>query len=214
MPSNSKSQCYFVQLQIDGYIDGDLSQPQQEVFVAHVQNCQACAQEFHYARLVQDAVLELPVLDCSELVLEPIHRLSGVDGGNGEQGKASPQQSLLSQIKDLFSSAPAFARYGLPVALSLVLAVSISFSVLSPLETTSGDNSQMALEPVAVYTPEEVFQALQDLNTAVEYLNQMSKRTEAMIGDRFLMTPLQDSINASFERAGYRDEELRLNDPI
>ena len=214
MPSNSESQCYFVQLQIDGYIDGDLSQPQREVFVSHVQNCQSCAQEFHYAQLLQDAVMELPVLDCSEQVLEPIYRLSASDDATRKPGQGASPQSLLAQIRDLFNSAPAFARYGVPVALSMVLAVLISSSVLSPVDTASLDNSQLALEPVAQFSPEEVFQALQDLNTAVEYLNQMSKRTEAMIGNRFLVTPLQDSINASFEKAGSRDNAPLQNDPI
>lgn len=214
MPGNSESQCYFVQLQIDGYIDGDLSQAQQEVFMSHVQSCQACAQEFHYAQLVQDTILELPQLDCSEQVLEPIYRLSRADGKPEGRRHTDSRQSLWSQVKDLFVSAPVFARYGLPMALSVVLAITISLSVLSPVETVPLDNRQAALEPVEVYSPEEVFQALQDLNTAIDYLNQMGKRTEAMIGDRFLVTPLQDSINASFEKAGTRDEDPLQNDPI
>lgn len=214
MLSNSESQCYFVQLQIDGYIDGDLSQQQQEVFMSHVQSCQACAQEFHYAQLVQDTILELPQLDCSEQVLEPIHRLSRADGKEEDRIRSGNRQSLLSQIKDLFISAPAFARYGLPMALSVVVAVFISSSVLNPVETNSVDNNQLALEPVEVYSPEEIFQALQDLNTAMDYLSQMSERTEAMIGDRFLVTPLQDSINASFEKVSSRDEDSLRNDPI
>lgn len=214
MPSNSESQCYFVQLQIDGYIDGDLSQPQQEVFMAHVQGCQACAQEFHYAQLVQDTILELPQLDCSDQVLEPIHRLSKADDNLQDRERTGNQQSLWTQIKDLFVAAPAFARYGLPMALSVVVAVFISSSVLNPVETNSVDNNQIALEPVEVYSPEEIFQALQDLNIAMDYLNQMSKRTEAMISDRFLVTPLQDSINASFEKASRADKNSLQNDPI
>lgn len=214
MPSNTESQCYFVQLQIDEYIDGDLSEGQQEVFMSHVQGCQACAQEFHYAQTVQDTMLELPQLDCSEMVLEPIHRLSNTGDDTRDRNHPGNRQSLLSQIKDLFVTAPAYARYGLPMALSVVLAIAISSSVLSPIESVPIDNSQLALESTEQYSPEEIVQALQDLNTAIDYLNQMGQRTEAMIGDRFLITPLQDSINASFQRASTRNDDQSQNDPI
>lgn len=214
MPSNSESQCYFVQLQIDGYIDGDLSQPQQEVFMAHVQSCQTCAQEFHYAQMVQDTILELPQLDCSEQVLEPIHRFSKAGDNLEDRMRTDNRQSLWSQIKGLFIAAPAFARYGLPMALSVAVAVFISSSVLNPVAINSVDSNQLALEPAEVYSPEEIFQALQDLNIAMDYLSQMSERTEAMISDRFLVTPLQDSINASFEKASTADDTSLQNDPI
>ncbi|NQV70269.1 MAG: zf-HC2 domain-containing protein [Pseudohongiella sp.] len=214
MPSNSESQCYFVQLQIDGYIDGDLNETQREVFTSHVHSCEACAQEFHYAQVVQDTFLELPQIDCDELVLEPIHRLSKGDGSGYGAEQVISRQSLLSQIRDLFISAPAFMRYGFPVVLTAVLAVLISTSVLNQDEVAPFNNQQLALESVEIYSPEEVFQALQDLNLAIDYLNQMGKRTEAMIGGRFLLTPLQDSINASFEKARIRNDEPLQNDPI
>ncbi len=79
MPSNTESQCYFIQLQIDGYLDGDLSEAQRGVFMSHVQDCSGCASEFRYAQTIQDAVLELPQMSCADSVLEPIHRLSAAE---------------------------------------------------------------------------------------------------------------------------------------
>ena len=72
MPSNGESKCYFIQLQIDGYLDGDLSEAQQGVFMSHVQDCSACASEFRYAQNVPNAVMEFPKIECEDLVLEPL----------------------------------------------------------------------------------------------------------------------------------------------
>ena len=91
MPANSESQCYFIQLQIDGYLDGDLSDAQRTLFMSHVQGCAACAKQFHFAQAVQDAVLDLPRIDCDDSVLEPVYRL----------GKNTGQQtSTASQLPD------------------------------------------------------------------------------------------------------------------
>ena len=47
-------------------------------------------------------------------------------------------------------------------------------------------------------------QALQDLEIAIGYLDQISERTNVMIEDRFLLRQLEDSINATF-----RDEDVK-----
>jgi len=210
MPSNSESQCYFVQLQIDSYLDGDLSTAQQRDFMSHVHGCEACAREFHYAQTVQDAVLDLPQLDCDEQVLEPIHRLAEGGGSYPENmGK-----TLWTQVGELFNTAPVFLRYGIPLVLVAVFAVFVSTSFLTPDQNVPLATEQAAIEPVEQFSPEEIRQAVQDLNLAIDYLNEVSRRTEVMIGDRFLITPLQDSINASFERVNTRRNARLPNDPI
>jgi len=207
MSNNTDSQCYFVQLQIDGFLDGDLSQAQQDVFMSHVHSCEACAHEFHYAQTVQDTVLELPLVDCQEHVLEPIHRLSN------SEAKAHGT-SWFAQLQDLFATAPGLIRYGFPVATTAVLAVAISLTVLRPAGVESIDNEQIALEPVEQYSPQDIAQALSELNVAIDYLNQMSLRTEVMIEERFILNPIQDSLNASFEKARIRNVDPLQNDPI
>jgi anti-sigma factor RsiW len=121
MPSNGESQCYFIQLQIDGYLDGDLSEAQQGVFMSHVQDCSACASEFRYAQTVQDAVMELPQIECEDLVLEPIHSLTS--GGRQDVHR----DSLITQIAGLLNSVPLYFRYGFSAALVAVVAVVVSF---------------------------------------------------------------------------------------
>lgn len=59
----------------------------------------------------------------------------------------------------------------------------------------SGSGSQLGAD----YTAEDITQAIAELNLAISYLNEVSERTETMIGQRFLIAPLQDSLNASFE---------------
>lgn len=208
MSSNGESKCYFVQLQIDGYLDGDLSEAQQGVFMSHVQDCAACSTEFRYAQTVQDAVMELPQIECEDLVLEPVH--SHTAAGRPRHEEVS-RDSLVTQIAALLNSVPLYFRFGFSGALVAVVAVAVSFSVLTPNEEPG---QLVASEPVEQFSQEDVALALQELNVAIDYLNQLSQRTEVMIGDRFLVTPLQDSINASFQRTRIRENDPLLNGPI
>lgn len=220
MPNNSESKCYFVQLQIDGYIDGDLEESQRTVFMSHVQDCAACAKEFRYAQMVQDTVLELPQIDCDEQVLEPIHRLSGVHAVAALGHEAGlTTQSPLSQFKHWlesgwFNRTPLFFRYSFPIALVAILVLAVNSILLTPDQAPVLSAEQIAPELPDQFSPEELSQALQELNLAIDYLNQVSRRTEVMIGDRFLVTPLQDSLNASFERANIRERDPLQSDPI
>lgn len=208
MPSNGESQCYFIQLQIDGYLDGDLSAAQQGTFMSHVQDCAACASEFRYAQTVQDAVMELPQIECEDYVLVPVHNLTV---GERQAKDAAQRDSLTTQIAGLLNSVPLYFRYGLSAALVAVVAVAVSFSVVTPIEAPE---TMVASESAEQYSREDIALALQELNVAIDYLNQVSQRTEVMIGDRFLVTPLQDSINASFQRASIRENDPLQNGPI
>jgi hypothetical protein len=205
MPSNSESKCYFMQLQIDGYLDGDLSEAQEGVFMSHVQDCLACSSEFRYAQTLQDAVMELPQIECEDFVLEPIHSLTA---GGSQAKEGVHRDSLVTQIAGLLNFVPLYFRYGFSAALVAVVAVAISLNVVIPIEEPE---TLVASDSVEEFSPQDIALALQQLNVAIDYLNQVSQRTEVMIGDRFLVTPLQDSINASFQRASIR-EDVPLND--
>lgn len=216
MPSNSESKCYFVQLQIDSYIDGELSEAQQEVFMTHVHGCAECGRELHYAQTVQDAVLDLPAIDCDEAVLEPIQRL--VNNGHDNASTESTNGSLFGQLLDWLGNAPIAIRYAVPVTAVAVLALAVWPTLFESQQTTPVVAEQAVQQSVesqtAQYSPEDIQQALMDLNLAIDYLNDVSQRTEVMIGDRFLVTPLQDSLNASFERARARNRGALQDDPI
>ena len=208
MSNNGESKCYFIQLQIDGYLDGDLNEVQQGVFMSHVQDCSACSSEFRYAQTVHDAVMELPQIECEDRVLEPIDNLTA--GGRPAKDDVR-RDSLITQIAGLLNSVPLYFRYGFSAAVVAVVAVVVSLSVVTPIEEPS---KLVASESAPQYSPEDIKLALQELNVAIDYLNQVSQRTEVMIGDRFLVTPLQDSINASFQRASIRENIPLNNGPI
>lgn len=216
MTTNNDSQCYFVQLQIDSFLDGELVAAQQEVFMGHVSSCTACAKELHFARSLHDAVMDLPMIDCSDAALEPVHRIS--QGKPVEEFVTKPPRvGMWEAFGDWLAAIPLGVRVAVP-AFALVIAVVLpGGGVKSP--ETSAPNPQVAAENTAVdYSAEDIQQALMDLNMAIEYLNDVSERTEVMIGERFVVTPLQESLNASFDRSrlNRRSEGGRViqNDPI
>lgn len=208
MSGNNESQCYFVQLQFDTYLDGELGQAQRDEFQAHVKNCETCAQEFKYAQTLYDFVLDMPQLDCGDHVLEPIRNPhSGFH--NAGTGKPGFWQSL----QDLLTTVPVFVRYAVPVVLLVVLVLPVAERLRSPVsEVPQIADATPAAAPL--YTPEEIQQALLDLNTAIDYLNSVGRRTEVMIGDRFIVSPIQESLDASFEVMRRVNDDPLQDDPI
>ncbi len=202
---NNDSQCYFVQLQFDSYIDGELGESQQASFLQHVNSCAECAAEFRYAQSIQDQLVDLPLLDCSEQSLLPARKLASQDSASSSE-KTNVLAQLFAESKQWLSAAPIFLRYAVPVLLLATVGL-ISLPLLISEPQTSEDSIPIAavqlIDPTNTqleYSPEDVAQALRDLTVAIEYLNQVSERTESMVGGRFLMRPLQDRLNASFER--------------
>ncbi len=218
MPNTSESQCYFVQLQIDSYLDGDLGSAQQQEFMSHLKQCEACTREFRFAQTLLDTVMDFQQLDCDEQVMEPIYRLAN----GGHQTTQAVVGSSWAAMFRWFNSGPLFLRYSLPIAAVAVLAAVLlqSISVLTPAGDEPAIAQQAGVAPaqelaqLQQYDPAEIRQAVEDLNLAIEYLNQIGRRTDALISDRFLIRPLQDTLNASFERAAFRNQERTLNDPI
>ena len=219
MPNSSESQCYFVQLQIDSYLDGDLASAQQQEFMSHLKQCEACTREFRFAQSMLDTVMDFQQIDCDEQVMEPIYRLANGGQESGQSTQAVAGISWAAIIR-LLGTGPLFFRYSLPIAAVAVLAMVLSIALLTPAEDTPAIAQQASVAPAAElaqlqqYDPAEIRQAVEDLNLAIEYLNQIGRRTDALISDRFLIRPLQDTLNASFERAASRNQERTLNDPI
>jgi len=200
--SGQDSQCYFVQLQIDSFLDGDLSSAQQEVFMEHVGGCLECGSELQFARLVHDSVLDLPLLDCPDTALEPVDRLGG--------GEIRNRPDWWGQLSGWFGQMPLTVRYALPA----VLAVAVTLLLLPNPGDMGTDNMVAEQAPEPEYSQEDVVAALADLNTAINYLNEVSQRTETMIGGRFVVMPLQDSLNASFDRLQEDVNDPLADDPI
>lgn len=214
-PDSGDSQCYFVQLQIDSFLDGELNAEQQKSFAAHMHSCSACAAELQFAQTLHDTVMDLPMLDCSDKALEPIDRLGLGSAESGESGRSAPAQAgWPGSLSGWLAGLPAGLRYGAPAAAAVVLTLLLIPALNNESEApavaavTSGDEGNTE------YSQDDVLAALNDLNTAISYLNEVSQRTETMIGGRFVLVPLQESLNASFERVREQDDEALNNGPI
>ena len=197
MSTNNESQCYLVQLQFDACIDGDLTETQQQVFLSHLGTCTECAREFRYAQAVQDGLLDLPLLDCSEAAIEQAQH-TALHASPAPETAGRGLDKLLTWLL----AAPLAVRYAMPVVGIAVIGLLV-LSRLQPGEV----GAPLALDPPAApvalpvqYTPAEIAQALEELNLAIDYLNRVSQRTETMVGDRFLLQPLRERLDASFER--------------
>lgn len=208
MASNNDSQCYFVQLQIDSFLDGEMDSAQQAEFHAHVGQCAVCAQELKFAHMLHESIVSLPQLDCEDAVLEPIHRL----------GAAEPEQrSWWRDTLAWLDSMPVFARYALPALLVALIMLPFVFTESSevPGQMAPPLLAEQGTGPESTeYSTADVQKALADLNLAMQYLNQVGLRTEVMIGDRFLVTPVRDSVRASFEKGRDRTDVPPRSDPI
>lgn len=215
MQTHTESQCYSVQLQIDSFLDGELIVAQQEVFMGHVHSCEACAKELHFARNLHDAVMDLPLVDCSDLTLEPVHAIAQ-EGRQPELSSERVGPNFWQPIFDWLSATPLSLRLAVPALALSVVVISMSDELMQT--DVPVPNQQAANGASNDYSPVEIQKALLDLNLAIEYLNDVSQRTEVMIGERFVVTPLQESLNASFDRSrtNRRNEGGRViqNDPI
>jgi hypothetical protein len=207
-PDNGDSQCYFVQLQIDSFLDGELNSEQQKIFAGHLHGCSVCAAELQFAQTLHDTVMDLPLLDCADGALEPIDRL-GRESGKPDAARAGWLEPLAGWLAAL----PASLRYGAPVAAAVVITLLLlpvlnNGSELPPAVASTVNNGEQE------YSQEDVLAALGDLNTAISYLNEVSQRTETMIGGRFVLVPLQESLNASFQRVSNQNDDPLSDDPI
>lgn len=209
MPNN-ESQCYFVQLQIDTYLDNELGEAQHAEFHSHISKCTACAEELRFAHMLHESVITLPQLDCDDSVLEPAHRLGTTARTN------VIERSWWRDTLAWLDSMPVFARYALPAMLIALILVPF---VYNGTDGIPGPSAPLVAtqEPEALpaeYSPAEIQKALADLNLAMQYLNEVGLRTEVMIGDRFLVTPVRDSINASFNTDRDRTPVVPRDDTI
>ena len=236
--SSEQTQCYAMQLQIDTFLDGDLVGEQQLAFVGHVAECGGCAHELRYAQHLYESVLDLPKADCSDALVDNLVAISsqkrvqqhgGHEGHEEHRGKAGALAETSRQPSRVgfFAQLDQFFRDRLPLTIgfaafsTLVIAVVIVMAprvdnAPQPLvaEVTPDLSAENAAMIPAAFDAAEVRMALEELNTAIDYLNRVSRQTETMIGERFVVLPLQQSVNSSLRRASFSGNEDRQAGPI
>ncbi|MDC1511307.1 zf-HC2 domain-containing protein [Gammaproteobacteria bacterium] len=216
--SSEQTQCYAMQLQIDTFLDGELEGEQQLAFVGHVAECGDCAHELRYAQHLYESVLDLPKADFSDALVDNLVAISS--------------QKRVHQLRQpsrvgFFAQLDQFFRDRLPLTIgfaalsTLVIAVVIVMAprvdnAPQPLvaEVTPDLSAENAAMIPAAFDAAEVRMALEELKTAIDYLNRVSRQTETMIGERFVVLPLQQSVNSSLRRASFSGNEDRQAGPI
>lgn len=233
--SSEQTQCYAMQLQIDTFLDGDLVGEQQLAFVGHVAECGGCAHELRYAQHLYESVLDLPKADCSDALVDNLVAISsqkrvqqhgGHEEHRGKTGALAETSRQPSRV-GFFAQLDQFFRDRLPFTIgfaafsTLVIAVVIVMAprvdnAPQPLvaEVTPDLSAENAAMIPAAFDAAEVRMALEELNTAIDYLNRVSRQTETMIGERFVVLPLQQSVNSSLRRASFSGNEDRQAGPI
>ena len=233
--SSEQTQCYAMQLQIDTFLDGDLVGEQQLAFVGHVAECGGCAHELRYAQHLYESVLDLPKADCSDALVENLVEISsqkrvqqreghekhrGKTGALAETSRQPSRVGFFAQLDQFFSDRLPLT-IGFAALSTLVIAVVIVMAprvdnAPQPLvaEVTPDLSAENAAMIPAAFDAAEVRMALEELNTAIDYLNRVSRQTETMIGERFVVLPLQQSVNSSLRRASFSGNEDRQAGPI
>lgn len=233
--SSEQTQCYAMQLQIDTFLDGDLVGEQQLAFVGHVAECGGCAHELRYAQHLYESVLDLPKADFSDALVDNLVAISsqkrvqqhgGHEEHRGKTGALAETSRQPSRV-GFFAQLDQFFRDRLPLTIgfaafsTLVIAVVIVMAprvdnAPQPLvaEVTPDLSAENAAMIPAAFDAAEVRMALEELNTAIDYLNRVSRQTETMIGERFVVLPLQQSVNSSLRRASFSGNEDRQAGPI
>lgn len=197
MKNESNSQCQLMQLHIDAWLDDELEDGRRQEFDRHVAACAACRSELDYARQLHQAVMTLPALDCSEAALEPVQRLLHHQARPARESGAH----WWDVLREAFRLAPGHVRYATAGLAMAIVAGVVGFNLPSndtAIPVVSLATQESAAPAAAEYSPEQIRQAMADLDLALDYLENVSERTGILVRDRYVLQQLDESINASF----------------
>jgi len=181
-----------MRLLIDPYLDKELEQERCHLFDLHIEECEACGQELEYARRFHRELVSLPALDCRDQAFEPIDRLMA--GHRAVQPRTA--KTSLVELFQWLTAAPGVIKYGFSVLLIAVLLNGLLAQYRnSSVEVPAGPDTAL-IDPAAP-SEAEVRRAFEELQVAIDYLEQVSQRAGVLIEDRFLEQQLKNSINAS-----------------
>lgn len=210
----AQSRCYAVELQIDTFLDGELTGEPAQGFIEHVGSCAACARELRFAQYLHERVLDMPMLDCSDAAVDAL--LAEV-GNKSQQSDAAPSQPRPALGGVLQSLRTAFlGSSGRGLALLCVGFLLLAAGVVQ-LSRPAGNEPQVADARAVVDTPaelESVRVALEDLNLAIDTLNRLSRQTESLVGERFVLQPLREGVLGTVREALYEPQQQEVRGPI
>lgn len=194
MNTSNDTECGIVRLQIDDLLDNELDPKLQQSALEHIHQCPDCAREFLLARSLRDAMLDMPRPE-----LPP-----GLLAGVYEQADSRP--AGLSEWLRTLAGGP-WPRLAVP-AFAALAAVAVWLQVSAP----APEEPQIAVEEE--YTQEELVVAIQDLNTTIQTLNEITESMRVRLGDRMVSLPVLSLPAISVDRTNGGAAAPFPDDPI
>jgi len=205
--SNDNTECGIVQSQIDNLLDNELRPGEARPALEHIRACPDCGREYLLARAMSDALLDLPRPELPPELLERV-----LDRTVRER---VPLAERLREFGRRLFPAPA---WGLAVpALTVFVAVAVWLQY-SPSSSPPPAAPQIAGPPPAIdteqFSREELIVAIEDLNTTIQTLNEITESMRTRLGDRMVSLPVLSLPALSIDSADSGGAVPAVNDPI
>lgn len=194
MSNSTSTEFEIVQLQIDALLDNELDAKQQQAALEFIRSRPDCAREFLLARSLRDAMLDMPRPELPRDLLERVY----------EQVE-SPSTSWSERLRTLFGVP--WLRLAVPAFVALA-AVAVWLQVSAPVP----EEPQVA--GPEQYTQEELVVAIQDLNTTIRTLNEITESMRVRLGDRMVSLPVLSLPALSVDRTDGGSAAPVPDDPI
>lgn len=194
MSNSTSTEFEIVQLQIDALLDNELDAKQQQAALEFIRSRPDCAREFLLARSLRDAMLDMPRPELPRDLLERVY----------EQVE-SPSTSWSERLRTLFGVP--WLRLAVP-AFAALAAVAVWLQVSAPVP----EEPQVA--GPEQYTQEELVVAIQDLNTTIRTLNEITESMRVRLGDRMVSLPVLSLPALSVDRTDGGSAAPVPDDPI
>ncbi len=205
--SNDNTECGIAQSQIDHLLDNELPPGEARPALEHIRACPDCGREYLLARAMSDALLDLPRPELPPELLERVL-------GQTVRGRVSLAERLREFARRLFPApawglaAPALAVF---VAVGVWLQYSPSGSPPPAAPAIAGPPPASATEQ---FSREELIVAIEDLNTTIQTLNEITESMRNRLGDRMVSLPVLSLPALSIDSADSGAAAPAVNDPI
>lgn len=194
MSNSTNTEFEIVQLQIDALLDNELDAKQRQAALELIRSRPDCAREFLLARALRDAMLDMPRPEPPRDLLERVY-----EQAEGRSASWRERLRALAGGPRLRLAVPAFA---------VLAAVAVWLQLGAPAP------EQPRVAAPEQYTREELVVAIQDLNTTIQTLNEITESMRVRLGDRMVSLPVLSLPALSVDRADGGAAAPVPDDPI
>ncbi len=207
MSNSNKITSSIVQMQIDNLLDQELEPQEQRKLLDQIHSCPDSGREYLLARAMHDAMLDMPRPEVPPELLANVYRQT--------IRKRVSLANRLRELADRIFPAPAW-RLAVPAFAALAaVAIWLQFSQSSPQDAPP---LPIAQTPQAIdteqYSREELIVAIEDLNTTIQTLNEITESMRTRLGDRMISLPVISMPALSIDNVDSGDAAPAIDDPI